>query len=155
MKTKKPFYRTWWFIVLIAFVILGIIGSLINLTETDTNEGKKNAETETETKETNQEDATYKIIDQKHNDSGQTFLSIEVNTEDIGVTEKLIEGIVEDPYKTTGYDPERAKIESLFIQVYKAGSDGVWMNAKVAVTQKGLAQTGLEETKIIELEENN
>lgn len=99
------------------------------------------------------ESTVYKITNKEHNDSGQTYLTIEVETDDLDTAREIVEGIVKDPYDATGYDATRAPIESLHIQIYKPGDKLVWVNVRAALSQKGIAQTGLEKVNEIEFEE--
>ena len=99
------------------------------------------------------EASSYELTNKKHSDSGQTYLTIKVDSNDIDAAKQIVEGIVENPYDATGFDSSRASIESLFIQVQNKDS-AVWLNAKVALTQKGIAQTGLEKVNAIEFKEN-
>lgn len=69
MKEKKPFYKKWWFILIVAILVIGFIGSLGGNSEKDKPKVKEEAtsnKTETkkeDKKENKQEEQVFKVGD--------------------------------------------------------------------------------------------
>lgn len=162
---KKPFYKRWIF-----WIIVIIVGGIIGLTTgndnpvnqadpADAQPAVANPTTEptavpteaptegpTATEKPQVEVPAYNIVEQRLDDSGMWYLTLSTEATDA----EQLRALVEYGYIMAVYEKNGAT--SMFINIKNPGSSVYVAKGKLALSDKGVAQTGLSSTNAVEFE---
>lgn len=148
---KKPFYKRWWFIGIIALVVIGLIFPTDEKEEVKkpgNNEAEVQAKEETGTKEIIKGNKLEYTIEEEKVSGSIWYVTLATSLTE----EKDLRELVELT-KDLATD-KTEKIDSIFVKVNIKDSlaKSYAADGKVALSNKGLAQTGLEKINVYEFD---
>ncbi|OMC99170.1 hypothetical protein MKX34_26655 [Paenibacillus sp. FSL R5-0636] len=166
---KKPFYKKWvfWVIVIVIGGIIGILNgkddpakdvAIVTTAqptqETASEQTSKPTEDPASTPndtavnevETQIELPTYEIIDERLDKSGMWYLTLSTEATDEGQLKALVENA-----RLLALENNNGAT-SVFVDIQQPGLPGYIAKGKIALSSKGVAQTGLSNTEEIEFE---
>ncbi|MRN56857.1 hypothetical protein [Paenibacillus monticola] len=168
---KKPIYKKWWFWIII--LIAGIIG-IVNNEDNNTDQAEPAATTETVQKvfvdvavqptvepaveatsttlaEGSAELATaevpaYEIVEDNLSKAGMWYLTLSTEATDEGQLRALV-----DNSRLLAMEKKNGA-ECVFVYIQRPGVGEAIATGKLALSQKGVAQTGLKDIRDVEFE---
>lgn len=161
---KKPFYKRWIF-----WVIIIVVGGIIGLTTGKDDPAEQAAPTATKeaqevsavatsepttepteasvaTEEPQVEVPDYSVVDQRLDKSGMWYLTLSTEATE----EEQLRALVEHGYIMA--IEQGNEVTSVFINIQNPGDPAYIAKGKLALSDKGVAQTGLSSTSDVEFE---